>query len=205
MSRVIRSRMVRLLAVVLALTGLAVVPATAAQAASSCSSYGSYWNRGPYFYAGLSASTDQRRTVVLDQASPYQTVAPGYVHMWHSNGPTQNQLWCLGRHTNNDGSYSYQVRNLQTGLCLDVQDDNQYAGDPVWLWTCKSLSDSTVWSQMWGIRSDGTAGTPDGTKTVYYFRTYSDAYCLDVKDKGTADGTALQIWTCSYAGNQLFY
>ena len=202
MSRVIRSRVVRLLAVVLALTGLAVVPATAAQAATSC---GSPWDRGPYFYAGLSASTDQRRAVVLDQASPYQTAAPGYVHMWHSNGPTQNQLWCLRRFENGNGSFSYQVRNLQTGLCLDVQDDNTYAGDPVWMWTCKVPGDSTIWSQLWGIKSNGTTGTPNGTKTVYYFRTYSDAYCLDVKDKGTADGTALQIWTCSYAGNQLFY
>ncbi|BCY09022.1 RICIN domain-containing protein [Actinoplanes sp. L3-i22] len=194
-----------MLAIIIALAGLAIVPATAAQAATACSTYGSYWNRGPFFYAGLSASNAQGRAVVIDQASPYQTVAPGYVHMWHSNGPTNNQRWCLGTHQNNDLSYSYQVRNLQTGLCLDVQDDNQYAGDPVWMWTCKSLSDSTVGSQLWGIRKYGSASTPNGAQTVYNFRTYSDYYCLDVKDYGTADGSALQIWNCLDAGNQLFY
>jgi hypothetical protein len=197
--------MVRLLAIVIALTGLAVFPATAAQAATSCSSYGSYWNRGPYSYAGLSASSNRRTSMLIDAASPYPTTAPGQVHMWHSNGPTSNQLWCLGTYTFHDGSLGYQVRNLYTGLCLDPENDSLYSGDPVWLWTCKSQSDPTFSSQVWGIRSDGTAGTPSGTETVYFFRSANDAYCLDVTDNRSDDGAPLQMWTCSYAGNQLFY
>ncbi|GAA2624242.1 RICIN domain-containing protein [Paractinoplanes durhamensis] len=205
MSRLTRGRLSRLLAVVVALTGLALVPATAAQAATVCKDkYGSYWNRGPYTYAGLSASLNQGRNMFLDAASPYPTTAPGNVHLWHDNGPTTNQQWCLGRFTYTDGSYAYQVRNYYTGLCLDPDSPvGNYV--TVWLWTCKSSTDTTQNTQMWEITANGSRSTPSGTHTVYYFRRSSSIYCLDVRDDVKTDDAKLQTWQCSYTNNQLFY
>jgi hypothetical protein len=201
----IRSRLSRLLAVVVVLTGLALIPATAAQAATGCQNkYGSYWSRGPYTYAGLSASVTRNTNMFIDAASPYPTTAPGYVHLWHDNGPTTNQQWCLGKYTYADGSYAYQVRNYYTGLCLDP-DSPIGNGVNVWLWTCKGSGDGTQYTQMWEIPSNGTRSTPSGSHTVYYFQRSSSFYCLDVRDNNWNDGAALQTWQCSYAGNQLFY
>jgi len=206
MSRLIGSRITRLLAVVVAFTGLLLVPAASAQAATACQTkYGSYWSRGPYTYAGLDATVHWQAKMLIDAASPYPTSAPGEVHMWHNNGPTTNQQWCLGKYNFPDGSYEYQVRNYYTGLCLDPKDTPIANGVKVWLWWCKSSADSTFYSQLWDIPSNGTRNTPNGTQTVYYFRRINSYMCLDIKDYDINDGAALQVWSCSYAGNQLFY
>jgi hypothetical protein len=198
--------MSRLLAVVVALTGLVLVPATAAQAATACQDrFGAEWYRGPYSYAGLGASVHQNTKMLLDAASPYPTSAPGNLHMWHNNGPTQNQLWCLDRVDFDNGSYEYRVRNYQTGLCLDPKDTPVVNGTRVWLWWCKASNDSTFNSQLWAINSNGKRSTPQGSQYVYYFRRLNTDKCLDVMDYNPNDGAVLQMWTCSNGANQLYY
>lgn len=204
----IRRRLLAALGAVIVVTGLALVPSGAAQAAGACGTrYGSSWDNGPYSYAGVPASNAQGHMMVLDAASPYPTSPPGTVHMWTWNN-TQNQVWCLLRHDfPADGSHAWQVRNYYTGLCLDVQVDSPINdGDPVWLWSCKTYgNDATYKSQLWDINSQGKVSVPGGSATAYYFQHDDSPECLDVKDQSTADGAALQTWSCKYGGNQLFY
>lgn len=168
-----------------------------AAAAVGCG--GSYY-RGPYWYAGVDASTRANKRMVMDIQGPW-TTAGAQAHMWSwYNG--QSQYWCLAPVQNgSSGGTFYGVRNYYTGKCLDSGATGY--GTLVKQQDC-SLS---KYSQLWWIASKGSYSTPEGTKTAYEFRSLANGqgYCLDVREFGSANGTLLQTWSCSNGRNQRFY
>lgn len=208
------SRLVRFLAIAALVSGgltaatgasAAAAPAAAqtgsnstlAAAAVGCG--GSYY-RGPYWYAGVDASTRAKKRMVMDIQGPW-TSDGTQAHMWTwYNGASQ--YWCLAPVQNgSSGGTFYGVRNYHTGKCLDSGATGY--GTLVKQQTC-SLS---KYSQLWWISDKGSYSTPDGTKTAYEFRSLANgqSFCLDVREFGYTDGTVLQTWSCSNGKNQRFY
>jgi hypothetical protein len=67
---------------------------------------------------------------------------------------------------------------------------NRIFGTPV---TQQSCSGST--QQRWSIQ---------GVANGFAYKNYATGRCLDIVGKSSSVGALLQVWSCSYAWNQVF-
>lgn len=124
------------------------------------------------------------------------------------------------------GGTTPALRNVNANRCLDVPNQSQTSGTQLALWDCNSGANQqwTLTSarqlQVYGNRcldpgSPGTSGSraiisnctgaagqqwnlnADGTVT-----TAQSGLCLDATGAGTANGTAVIVWTCNGGNNQ---
>jgi hypothetical protein len=132
-----------------------------------------------------------------------------------------------GTATNDEGAVAaVRIFSHASGRCIDVLDGNSADGTPLQIWDCGGVA----W-QYWQIRADGTIRTlgkcmtPSGGATADYTPVVLSAcngsayqkftlngssdlvniqsgQCVDVKDKNTANGTRIQLYSCSGADNQ---
>ncbi|MFI6458533.1 RICIN domain-containing protein [Streptosporangium amethystogenes] len=203
-STLLRSFIRVLAALVVTIAGLAL-PTVAAQpaqaAASICSSrYGSTWNHQDkgHWWAAAAAGRAQGHRMVVDVQGPW-TDDGVQSHIWDwYNG--ESQYWCLRKINFADGSYAYQMRNYRTGKCIGIS-ESPGNGVLVKQYTCNSDG----FRQRWVLEGAGSVSTPDGSQSGKAIRLDDSNYCLDVQDEGTAPGTRLQLWSCKYFGNQVFY
>jgi hypothetical protein len=113
-----------------------------------------------------------------------------------------------------------------SGRCIDVTGRQATDGNPLQIWRCENIpgqkwtfyKDGTLRSMglcmdvAWGSHDDGAviqlANCHGGPAQHFYFSSAGDLVnagadkCVDVKDKGTANGTRLQLWQCAGTSNQ---
>jgi hypothetical protein len=120
------------------------------------------------------------------------------------------------------------IISYATSKCIDVTNEGQ-TGVPIQIWTCDPVTD---WKR-WAFYSDGTIrsqghcmtvaggsanGTPievmpcnGGSAQRFNLNNAHDLVniaadkCVDVKDKQTANGTKLQLWSCGGTSNQKWH
>ncbi len=86
---------------------------------------------------------------------------------------------------------SYRVRNVGTGMCVDVQGGNTNNGAAVIQFPCNEGR-----NQRWAF----TRVSPQ----VYELTAVHSTHLLDVKGASVNDGTPLQQWDLNDSGNQRF-
>jgi hypothetical protein len=86
---------------------------------------------------------------------------------------------------------SYSVRNVATGMCLDVQSAAMNGGAPVIQFSCNEGR-----NQRWAF----TRVSPQ----VYELTAVHSNQALDVKGASVEDGAPLEQWYLSEANNQRF-
>ncbi|MGW2048827.1 ricin-type beta-trefoil lectin domain protein [Streptomyces sp. NPDC001858] len=96
------------------------------------------------------------------------------LQLWDCAG-SANQKWVF----KSDGT----IRSL--GLCMDVAWGSRDDGAVIQVANCSGNP-----AQQWVLSQAGDLVNPQADK------------CIDAKDKGTANGTKLQLWTCSGTSNQ---
>jgi hypothetical protein len=120
------------------------------------------------------------------------------------------------------------IVSYASGKCIDVTNEGQ-TGVPIQIWDCGPVTD---WKR-WAFYSDGTIrsqghcmtvaggsgnGTPievmpcnGGSSQRFNLNNAHDLVnvaadkCVDVKDKQTANGTKLQLWSCGGTSNQKWH
>ena len=113
----------------------------------------------------------------------------GRVHMWdfRSNGNVTNQRWDF---INLGGGY-YQIKNQNSGKCLDKSMDNgNVDGALVYQYSCSANHPS---NQVWYLDNLGLNGYP-------HIRSKADNRCLDIRGKVDADDATVQVWSCNSVG-----
>jgi hypothetical protein len=85
------------------------------------------------------------------------------------------------------GAEGFFIRNVVTGLCMDVRDGAKSDGAVVQQWTCR---DSSARSMVWYT----TQGDFPGALKL---RNFNSDLCLDVKGGSSAEGTQLQQYHCT--------
>ncbi len=86
---------------------------------------------------------------------------------------------------------SYRVRNVGTGMCIDVQGGNTNAGAPVIQFPCNEGR-----NQRWAF----TRVSPQ----TYELSAVHSNRALDVKGASVEDGAPLEQWDLNDSGNQRF-
>ncbi|MEU1598285.1 RICIN domain-containing protein [Streptomyces sp. NPDC005708] len=151
---------------------------------------------GPYVWANLHASEIADHQL-LDVAYPY-TGDGTTIHLWHDNGPTQNQRWYFDK----VADHVYKFRNVQSNSCMDIQGPWTNDGTIVHQWHCYATT-SQEWRQVF-VKNYCNADHSICAPQYAFVNVYANK-CLDARDAGWQDGTQVQIWSCSYADNQLWY
>ena len=117
------------------------------------------------------------------------------------------------------------LRNVNAGRCLDVPNASQVSGTQLALWDCNG-GPNQQWTsttggqlQVYGTRClDAGSGTSGTRATIsnctgaaaQQWRVNADTsvtsaqsgLCLDANSAGTANGTAVILWTCNGGNNQ---
>ena len=99
---------------------------------------------------------------------------------------TADQRWSL---TATAAAGVYQIDNVQSQTCLDVNGGSTGDGATVWIWSCGSAT-----SQQWKL-SDAGAG-------FYNLINVNSNSCLDLDNGGTAPGTVIFQYHCNGGDNQ---
>jgi hypothetical protein len=121
---------------------------------------------------------------------------------------------------------AHSIVGSASGRCIDVTGRRATDGNPLQIWRCLNIpgqkwtfyKDGTLRSMglcmdvAWGSHDDGAviqlANCHGGPAQHFYFSSAGDLVnagadkCVDVKDKGTANGTSLQLWQCTGGSNQ---
>lgn len=84
------------------------------------------------------------------------------------------------------GTTGYLVRNLDTGLCLDVRDGSKSDWAVVQQWTCNK----NARSMLWYIEPGDFPG-------MFKVRNFNSGRCLDVKGGSSAENAQLQQYHCN--------
>lgn len=133
---------------------------------------------------------------VLDVAN-WETRDRGDVHIWslRTTGNVNNQRWTITE-IGGAGTGVYQIRNVNSGKCLDKSLDAPDAnGTRVYQYTCQT---GWITNQAWRfVRVE--AGSNWGL-----LKNASGGRCLDVRGKSFTDGALLQVWDCVGDWNQRF-
>lgn len=115
-------------------------------------------------------------------------VASSKVQLWKAHSGA-NQQWTLDQQ---DDGY-YEIRNVQTGLCLDIQANNVDIwtnGHYAHMWACHGRD-----NQRFHINVIPGAGQVTLT-------TKHTGKCLDLVDWRSQNGATLQQWDCHGGANQ---
>lgn len=122
------------------------------------------------------------------------------VLQWECSG-ADSQKWVAEKITTKDGtavdeSFNYMIKNVNSGLYMEVEGGTKADGTNVQQWGANSSASHNTWS----IASSGTSG---------YYYIYSlmgdgKTYYLDVADGKSSSGTNIQIWTENLTSSQLF-
>ncbi|MFD9359788.1 RICIN domain-containing protein, partial [Streptomyces sp. NPDC060031] len=123
------------------------------------------------------------------------------VHQWTCLGASQtNQRWFFSAESVQNGKYTYDIRAVHSGKCLDVAGGTSATGDgaDVHQWTCLGTAQT---NQQWYLTDAG-----NGT---FYIQAVHSGKCLDVAGgtSATGDGADVHQWTCLGASqtNQRWY
>jgi Ricin-type beta-trefoil lectin domain-like len=150
---------------------------------------------------GFSASPDQQELVCnnyspsllpsADGASVLELAtkrrADGSCGAFFASGPTTG----TGTAGGVASGTTYRLRNVQSGVCLDVAKGSTASGANVQQWTCNGLA-----PQDWKLTGKGSG---------YFTLTAKvSGLCLDVSGGSTAPGANVQQWTCNGTGAQLW-
>jgi hypothetical protein len=119
------------------------------------------------------------------------TAAGGIVDQWTYNG-TETQHWCFFQ-TGTDGqSPIYEIVNNNSGLCLDLPNDNQADGQHIQQWPCNATL-----SQMWLFTNYDTYDTLES-----YPLTVNADYLLEVYNSSKGNGGEVDIWNSDFTAAQ---
>ncbi len=89
--------------------------------------------------------------------------------------------------------------NRQNQLCLF--DGTAASGSPVFPEGCVA----SVSSEAWRLFVPAGSGNPHGDVSLRSLLFGTNTFCLDVPGASTAQGVALQLWTCNGTVAQLFF
>jgi len=126
-------------------------------------------------------------TGTFAEVSAFSTADAGNIQAWSAtNGP--NQKWYL----NKVGANQYQVINVNSGKCMDVDHKSLSAEANVLQWTCKYTT-----NQLWQLNPRGL-----GWYEVRSVQTAATAapMCLDIKSVSNANGANIQQYSCGAYG-----
>lgn len=101
-----------------------------------------------------------------------------------------SQTWQFNFLGNTQYGAAYQIKNPQSGKCLDVDHSGTAAYTNVDIFTCNNSAAQT-WVQSGDAFRSGV--------------TASAGLCLDVYHGGTADYTNVDIYPCNGSGSQIWY
>jgi len=99
-----------------------------------------------------------------------------------------------------------ELRNRQTGLCMDVPNSSIFSGQTIALYTCNGGP-----NQRWFLRHPANclAGSPQnywlisGCSNVY-IENMNSGLCVDIPGGSTSTGLLIQQYPCHYGNSQLF-
>lgn len=148
------------------------------------------------------AQAAERYTIKLRRTTPAPlwvgiaspTQIPGQ-HVWLKGaiGPQGTERWWLSPQPSSVG-LAYQVMNVYSARCMDIEGPSRANGTAVHQWTCHSGD-----SQKWRL-----VRAPPGRQFGHQIINVYAGKCLDVPGFRNQPNTALQIWSCSLAWNQDF-
>jgi hypothetical protein len=165
------------------------IPATHAASSLSCPGGGF----GPYWWGAVQATQKEFHRKVLDIQGPWFGNSVE-VHIWDWLN-WSNQYWCL-RYAYSLGDRNvYSLVNVYTEECLTTEGSGD--GARVAQWYCTGQPDQH-WEQV-------PMGSVSNFGATYSFVNPHTGRCLDVRDFGSANGTPLQIWSCSGGLNQRWF
>jgi hypothetical protein len=122
----------------------------------------------------------------------------GRAQLWLLRTPVpSNQRWTITEIPAAIGP-AYQIKNLNSGKCLDKSQDYPDAnGNVVWQTTCHHLdvNNSDSDNQSWLFVQIGSSKWGE-------LENASDQRCLDATGYAYSNGTPLQVWDCNATWNQ---
>ena len=131
----------------------------------------------------------------LDAAGPsLLNGAAAQIYDCGSFAGSPNQSWQL-KPLVVSGTTFYQLVNVYSGLCLDVNGESSHNGAHLQQWSCGGTAST---NQLWTFRSVGAA---------YELISVNSSKCLDLPGGNSAHGTLLQQWACGNDrdSNQLWF
>jgi hypothetical protein len=88
----------------------------------------------------------------------------------------------------------FQIRNESSGKCLDDTNGQTNNGNPMQMWTCNGST-----NQNWTFYL--IAGCVENWPCEYVFYNEAAGKCLDLNGGSSANGTKVQIWSCTADGS----
>lgn len=136
----------------------------------------------------------QTTSKVLDVAN-WSTADRGPVHLWahRTTGNVNNQRWYLYLTGRLNGHPVYQIRNVNSGKCLDKSESVPNAnGNAVYQYQCHEGN-----NQKWEV-------IPWGNQGGGMLRNLAGGRCLDVAEFDWSDGAKIWVWDCHGGWNQVW-
>ncbi|MFE5873209.1 RICIN domain-containing protein [Streptomyces roseifaciens] len=104
-----------------------------------------------------------------------------------------NRPWALWRAIPTDNS-SFELRSLNGGRCLEVENSGTHAGAVVQTWDCSG-----------GKQMRWQMDLVDPARKLFQLRpTHTQDRCLDVAGGDITEGKPVQQWYCNYTAAQLW-
>jgi hypothetical protein len=107
------------------------------------------------------------------------------------------QKWNFDYVGSNNGYPLYMIRNVRSGLCLNVSGASTTNSASVIQWTCQSSAHNTVWR--------GASDTSGRHPGAHYFINLHSGKCLNLAGYNLTNGAWFVQWTCNASyGNEAF-
>jgi hypothetical protein len=122
------------------------------------------------------------------------TAAGGIVDQWAYNG-TQTQHWCFTQVTTWNGDPVYEMINNNSGLCLDLPNDNLANGQHLQQWTCNG-TESQEWLWINHDKFDSILPFTEANSNTGF------GFVMEVYSSSTGDGAEIDVWQSNFTMTQ---
>lgn len=127
---------------------------------------------------------------------------------WYLADPTSGKPISPSGFTNFMTSRVFEIRNAQTGLCLDIDGYNGRPDDSAMIWDCQNLADQTweYWHPYFNAPYSNNTSPGEGDAFRLRNQLQQPKYnrpttCLDVAGSSGSSGNNVQLWRCDDVRN----
>jgi Ricin-type beta-trefoil lectin domain-like len=118
----------------------------------------------------------------------------GVVDQWAYNG-TQTQHWCFSKVNTWNGNPVYEIINNNSGMCLDLPNDNLVNGQHLQQWTCVG-DEQQEWMWMNHDKYDTIVPFTEANSNIGW------DYSMEVYNSSTGDGGEVDVWQNNFSLTQ---
>lgn len=127
----------------------------------------------------------------IDNTGSKKKVVQAHQFKCYKNSPNQ-QFTLIDR----GDRFSYGLKNVKSGLCLNVSGESKKNGGKIIQWSCSKSKNSTFWFNR--IKKNG--------KDTGWFeiRAEHSNKCIDIRGPSKKDRAKIQQWECKNVPQQMF-